>query len=266
MSNKWNCETYSRFLDLRTRPARDLLAAIPSDFQPKIVYDLGCGPGNSTILLKQRWPNARVIGTDNSVEMLNTARKSYPEIEFIEQDIAHFSPKEEHKIDCLFANASLQWLPDHETLFPQLLRYVDSGGIFAIQMPNNFHSFTHQTILRVLENSSHACLIKNLRYGNLTKPLYDLTSYYDLFFKIGIKEIQIWETKYFQEMQDHQDIFNWVKGTALTPILSSMDDASKEWFQKEYVKSISTKYPKQANGKVLLPFQRIFMAGKVLSP
>ena len=119
MTNAWNAKIYSQFLDLRTRPARDLLSAIPDSFQPKTVYDLGCGPGNSTILLKDRWPHAEIVGLDSSLDMLEEAKTSYPDINFIEGDIAHFSPRE--KIDCLFANASLQWLDEHEVLIPKLL-------------------------------------------------------------------------------------------------------------------------------------------------
>ena len=145
MNIAWNPDTYSQFLDLRTRPAKDLLAAIPSNFYPTIVYDLGCGPGNSTVLLKNRWPEAEVIGIDNSGEMLAEARRKYPQITFREEDIQYFSVRE--KIDCLFANASLQWLPYHEQLIPKLLANLTPGGYFAFQMPNNFHCPSHQVAI-----------------------------------------------------------------------------------------------------------------------
>src|SRR5205814_7169981 len=121
MSDTWNSEIYSQFLDLRTRPARDLLSIIPNSFQPKTVYDLGCGPGNSTALLKERWPYAVVVGVDSSPNMLKAAKAAYPNLEFIQDDIALFESAE--KIDCLFANASLQWLNHHETLIPRLLKF-----------------------------------------------------------------------------------------------------------------------------------------------
>ena len=173
MTDSWNPDSYSQFLDLRTRPARDLLAVIPHFFQPKTVYDLGCGTGNSTILLKERWPNASVIGLDTSSAMLEKANANYPGITFIKQDIAQFSPPE--KIDCLFANASLQWLDHHEKLIPELLQCINPGGVFAIQMPNNFHAPAHQTTIRVLQaNEDWRPYLKNLRYGKLTEPLYKL--------------------------------------------------------------------------------------------
>src|SRR3990167_150029 len=261
MSDSWNAENYMQFLGARTRPARDLLAAFRSSFQPKIVYDLGCGPGNSTILLKNRWPKAKVIGLDSSLAMLEGARNSYPDIHFIAGDIQHFSPLE--KIDCLFANASLQWLDEHEILIPKLLQLMNSGGIFGIQMPNNFHSPSHQVSMRVLENNADwKPILKKMRYGVLTEPLYQLPWYYDLLIKSGAKALQLWETEYFQEMSDYREIFDWIKGTGLRPVLSEMDSDQQDQFSKVYVERISMEYPVQINNKILLPFRRIFMIGK----
>jgi len=260
MADTWNAKTYSQFLDLRTRPARDLLSAIPNSFDPKIVYDLGCGPGNSTTLLKDRWPLARIVGLDLSLDMLKEATASYPDIHFIKSDIAHFSPDE--KIDCLFANASLQWLDSHEILIPKLLKFINAGGVFGFQMPNNFHSPSHQITLNILQsNSNWQPFLKNLRYGILTEPFYKLPWYYDLLTKSGASSLQFWETEYFQEMSSYQEIFDWVKGTGLRPVLSLMDNENQTQFNHAYIKVISEKYPLQANNKILLPFRRIFMIG-----
>lgn len=260
MTNSWNAKTYSQFLGLRTRPARDLLSAIPDSFQPKIVYDLGCGPGNSTILLKDRWPHAKVVGLDSSLDMLEAAKAAYPDIHFIQGDIADFLPPE--KIDCLFANASLQWLDKHETLIPKLLQWVNFGGVFGIQMPNNFHTSSHQVTIRLLQNNAAwRPFLKNLRYGIRIEPLYQLPWYYDLLISAGSSDLQIWETEYFQEMSDYQEIFEWAKGTALRPVLSAMDADNQTQFAHAYLKAITEAYPMQKNKKILMPFRRIFMAG-----
>jgi len=254
----WNAKIYSQFLELRTRPARDLLAAIPDSLQPQTVYDLGCGPGNSTILLKNRWPHANVVGLDSSDSMLEEAKTAYPDINFIKGDIAQFAPSE--KIDCLFANASLQWLDAHEILFPRLLQFINTGGVLGVQMPNNFHSPSHQVTLKVLQNNSAwQPLLKNLRYGVLTEPLYKVAWYYDLLAKAGAHSLQFWETEYFQEMADYQEIFDWAKGTTLRSVLLTMDNESQLQFRDAYIKIIAKEYPLQANNKVLLPFRRIFM-------
>ncbi|HSW93016.1 MAG TPA: methyltransferase domain-containing protein [Gammaproteobacteria bacterium] len=254
----WNAEIYSQFLDLRTRPAKDLLSVIPDSFQPERVYDLGCGPGNSTILLKNRWPHAHVIGLDSSSDMLNEAKKNYPDMEFIQDDIANFSLSK--KADCLFANASLQWLDNHEILIPRLLKYLNKNGVLGIQMPNNFHSPSHQVTINLLQTyHPWRSYLKNLRYGILKEPLYKLTWYYDLLIQSGAHSLQIWETEYFQEMNSYHAIFNWVKGTGLRPVLSEMDVKNQTQFSDAYVEAISKEYSLQANNKILLPFKRIFM-------
>jgi len=258
MSEPWNAEVYSQFLDLRTRPAHDLLAVIPNSFQPKTVYDLGCGPGNSTILLKQRWPHAKIVGLDSSPNMLKAAKTAYPHLEFIENDIAVFKPAE--KIDCLFANASLQWLDHHEILIPKLLQFIRPNGILAIQMPNNFHSPLHQSAVKILQSrSSWQSLLKHLRHGLLSEPIYKLPWYYDLLTKTGVNHPLLWETEYFQEMSDYHQIFDWVKGTYLRPVLQQMDDENLSQFIEAYISTLSNEYPLQANNKILLPFRRIFM-------
>ena len=254
----WNVDVYTKFLDLRTRPARDLLAVIPSSFQPKIVYDLGCGPGNSTVLLKNRWPAASVIGVDSSVEMLKKACAEHPDILFTAGDIDHFSSPE--KVDCLFANASLHWCDDHEVLIPKLTKNMSEGGIFAIQMPNNFHFPTHQAAVKLLEN--HVEWKKHLNkliYGSMTKPRYLLSEYYDLFTVAGMHSIQCWETEYYQRMPDYRGIFDWVSGTALRSLLAAMDEENRKKFADAYVDAISNCYPIQADGSVLLPFRRVFI-------
>jgi trans-aconitate 2-methyltransferase len=260
MSDLWDAKMYSEFLDLRTRPARDLLSVIPDFFDPKIIYDMGCGPGNSTILLKNRWPEAAVVGLDSSLNMLKQAKSMYPDLDFIEGNIAYFEPTE--KIDLLFANASLQWIDQHETLFPTLLQYINKGGAFGIQMPNNFHSPSHQATVRILQsNTNWKPLLKKLIYGILSEPLYRLSWYYDVFIKAGISSPQLWETEYIQEMSDHQAVFDWGKGTGLRPILSAMDAENQAQFTKEYVNAIAQDYPLQANNRVLMSFKRVFMVG-----
>lgn len=258
MTDIWHAEIYSTFLDMRTKPAKDLLFAIPESFCPEIVYDLGCGPGNSTVLLKQRWPAAQIIGLDSSADMLQMARKNYPEIEFIENDLTAFIPKQ--KLDCIFSNAALQWTTQHEILIPKLFSFLKPGGILAIQMPNNFHYPSHQVTIRLLENNPQwTHLLQHVQFSHLTSARFKYSWYYDLFSAQKASHIQLWETEYIQEMTDHQAIFNWVQGTGLRPILSKMQKADQIEFEKEYVDEITREYSLQKNGKVLMPFRRLFM-------
>ena len=190
--------------------------------------------------------------------MLNEAQAAHPDIEFIHGDIANFAPTE--KIDCLFANASLQWLAHHETLLPSLLKRIHPGGIFAMQMPNNFHAPTHQVTIQLLQDHAEwQPYLQTLHYGRLTKPLYQLPWYYDLLTRAGSHELQCWGTEYLQEMADYQAIFAWVSGTGLRPVLTAMNTDHQTRFTNAYVNAIREAYPLQANGKVLMPFNRIFI-------
>ncbi|MBB71013.1 MAG: trans-aconitate methyltransferase [Legionellales bacterium] len=256
----WNADTYAKFLTARTRPARDLLAAVPQDAAPAVIYDLGCGPGNSTVLLQQRWPHATIIGLDSSSTMLEAARKDYPEIDFIEGNIEHFAPDEQ--IDLLFANASLHWLEDHPILFSKLTQTLNPGGTLAVQMPNNFHLPAHQITIDLLQSrETWQPLLNTLQYGALTAPRFELANYYDILSNVGLTNILLWETTYYQEMPNSEAIFEWTKGTGLRPVLSAIDPADKDEFIDLYLKAIDKAYPKQANGKVLFPFRRVFMVG-----
>ena len=260
MTDIWHAKTYAKFLDLRTRPAKDLLFAIPDNLMPQRVCDLGCGPGNSTILLKDRWPAAAVVGLDSSRDMLEQAKRDYANLQFIEGDLSTFAPTE--KQDCIFSNAALQWVGDHETLIPKLAGFLNPGGVLAIQMPNNFHCPSHQVTVRLLDASPlWRPLLKNLRYGHLSAPFYQAAFYYDVLAGAKMQHIQLWEIEYTQVVDNHQAVFNWVEGTGLRPILSKMSAEDRAAFEKAYVNAVSKAYAVQADGKVLLPFRRLFMVG-----
>jgi len=133
-----------RFADERTRPALDLLAQIDLA-APRRIVDLGCGPGNSTGLLRERWPAAAITGLDTSADMLDAARRDHPGIDFVAGDIAAWSPAEPY--DLVFSNAALQWVGDHERLLPRLIDAVNADGVLAVQMPRN-HDFTTHALMR----------------------------------------------------------------------------------------------------------------------
>lgn len=260
MTDIWDAKVYSQFISERTRPAQDLLSVFPADFQPKTICDLGCGPGNSTELLQRYWPNANLIGLDSSTDMLTEARLNHPAIDFIQADIADFSPTT--KIDFIVANASLQWLPNHHELIPKLIKLLTPGGAIAIQMPNNFHAPSHQTSIKILDNNpTWRPLLKKLRYGVLNAPFYKTCDYYNLLINHGLIKLQLWETEYFQEMENHVAIFDWIKGTGLRPVLTNMNAGDTKLFAELYIKAIAEQYPQQTNGKVLLPFRRLFITG-----
>ena len=264
MTNFWVADTYTRFLDQRTRPARDLLYALPNSFSPFHIYDLGCGPGNSTQLLQARWPDAQITGIDSSEDMLATAKRDYPQIKFEKGDITQFSlTHAAAKADLIFTNAALQWVDQHDQLIPRLAENLAAGGYLAIQMPNNFHLPSHQTTLTVLsEHANWQALQAHLRYEKRSTPLFLPEYYYDLFAQSGLVSTYLWETHYIQEMDSHHAIYDWASGTGLRPILSRLPEAEQLEFKQRYIAHLTSAYPTQANEKVLFPFRRMFLIAR----
>ena len=109
----WSAKQYTMFEQQRTRPVRDLVAAI-ANTEVRNAVDLGCGPGNSTEVLAERFPQAHVTGMDSSDDMLVDARKRLPALNFELADIGDWKPAQTFVV--ILANASLQWVPDHARL------------------------------------------------------------------------------------------------------------------------------------------------------
>jgi trans-aconitate 2-methyltransferase len=249
----WSADQYLKFGDERTRPAADLLARVPLS-DPKLIVDLGCGPGNSTALLATRYPNAKIIGLDSSADMIAKAKKEGPQgVEWVLADVADWKP--EAPPDLIYANALFQWLPNHERLFPRLMSHLRPGGVVAIQMPRNFDQPSHQIIREVAAQGPWAEALKG---RGLRDPVADSKTYFALL-EPHVKALDIWETDYCQALKGDDPVLNWVKGTALTPYLSAVDSPLKEGFLRELARRLAVAYPRRDSGVTLFPFRRIFI-------
>jgi trans-aconitate 2-methyltransferase len=249
----WNARQYLKFEDERTRPPRDLLAQVPLP-QPRRVVDLGCGPGNSTELLIARFPQTDVIGIDSSPDMLHKARERLPQCTFVQADIAAWTP--EAGTDLLFANAALQWIPDHPRLMRRLLEALPSGGVLAVQMPDNTQEPSHVLQRQVAAEGPWArnSALAAARRADLLSP----EAYYDLL-KPVCTHVDIWHAVYNHLLASPQAIVEWFKGSALQPYLSPLNAAEREKFLAAYVEKIAAAYKPRVDGKVLLKFPRLFI-------
>lgn len=241
----WDDKQYLMFSEERTRPARELLSRVPVE-KPHRVFDLGCGPGNSTELLTDRWPFAEVTGVDNSPEMLARARRDLPTANFVAADLADYRPQE---ADVLFANAVFQWLPDHARLMPALFQTLRPEGAIALQMPCSFDEPSHR-IMRELSGSAAGT--------RRTNPVESASFYYDLFAP-GAQLVDVWQTRYEHVMPSAEAIVDWVKGTGLRPYLEALGEARRADFLRDYTSAIAEAYPARADGKRLLSFPRLFV-------
>jgi trans-aconitate 2-methyltransferase len=249
----WSARQYLKFEDERTRPPRDLLAQVPLQ-RPRRVVDLGCGPGNSTELLIERYPQAEVIGLDSSPDMLTQARKRLPNCSFVRGDIATWEPA--GPTDLLFANAVIQWVPDHQAVLQRLLRALPAGGVLAVQMPDNTREpalVLMQEVARGGPYAGHPGL-HNAARDDLPSP----RGYYDLLRPL-CSHLDIWHIVYNHVMSGPEGIVEWFKGSALRPFLDALDEAARSEFVAEYTAKIAQAYPACADGKVLLRFPRLFI-------
>lgn len=248
----WNPALYRRFEDERTRPARDLLARVPLD-DAQLVYDLGCGPGNSTELLVQRFPKARVAGIDNSPAMLESARRRLPGVAFELADVAGWQPAQPP--DLIYSNATLQWVPDHATLVPRLFSLLAPGGVLAVQMPDNLQEPSHRAMGEVARLEAFSAMAG--RGGERTQ-LLGVDGYYDLLAPVAAST-DVWRTAYQHPMASPAAIVDWLRSTGLRPYLDSLaDDAQRAAYLAEYERRIAAAYPARADGQRLLAFPRLF--------
>ncbi|MDB4990079.1 MAG: trans-aconitate 2-methyltransferase [Myxococcaceae bacterium] len=251
----WDDEQYLKFAEERTRPAEELLARVPVD-KPHRVIDLGCGPGNSTQLLSDRWPFADVRGVDSSPEMLQRARRDLPTVEFIEADLRTYRPDE--PADVLFANAVLQWVPDHDKVIPDLFASLRPGGALAFQVPNNFEEPSHRLMRELTGHGLTSATRERLRELN-TRANVGVPAYYYDRLAVHARHVDIWQTTYEHVMPDAQAIVEWVRGTGLRPYLEALEGEQQAAFLAAYTAAIEVAYPRRANGKRLFSFPRLFV-------
>src|SRR6185437_10840677 len=219
---------------------------------PRRIVDLGCGPGNSTALLKARWPRAAVAGLDASEDMLAAARRDHPGIDFEPGDIATWCP--EAPCDLVFANASLQWVGDHEALLPRLLDGVVAGGRLAVQMPRNHDFATHALMRQVAAEGEWRDRLAGARDPSPVRPP---EFYYDLLAPRAAA-FTIWETNYIQVMDGVPAIIAWLHGTGLRPFLARLDEHEEALFLERYAALLAEHFPPRRDGRILLPYPRLF--------
>lgn len=252
----WNPALYSRYEDERTRPARELLARVQLE-DARVVVDLGCGPGNSTELLLARWPNARVSGIDNSESMLQSARKRLPGVDFSLADIAAWKP--DVAPDVIYANAALQWVTGHESLFPRLFSLLAPGGVLAVQMPDNLDEPTHRLMREVAAQEPWREPIGDAT--RLRAPRLPIAVYYDML-AAGALNVDAWHTIYQHRMDSAAAIVEWVRATGLKPFVDPLPAPLQATYLAEYERRVDAAYGVRADGRRLLSFPRLFIVAQ----
>ncbi len=261
MSHTWDPDRYLQYADERGRPFVDLLARVPAE-NPRVVVDLGCGPGNLTALLADRWQSAVVTGVDSSPEMIEAAQ-AVDGIRWELGDLRDWARPDplalRAPIDVLVSNATLQWVPDHLELLPGLLDRVAPGGWLAFQVPGNFDEPSHTTRTELASQEPYARHVRRARVPVSHGP----ETYARLLLELGC-EVDAWETTYLHVLTGADPVFDWVSGTGARPTLQALPDDLRPRFEDEFKALLREAYPADASGRVLLPFRRIFVVARKL--
>ncbi|KMO17152.1 trans-aconitate 2-methyltransferase [Methylobacterium platani] len=252
----WDAGQYLKFADERTRPAADLLARVPLA-APARAVDLGCGPGNSTALLAGRFPAATITGLDSSPAMLEEARRTLPGVVFVEADLAAWTP--EAAPDLIFANAVLQWLPDHAALLPRLAGFLAPGGCLAVQMPDNLDEPSHRLMREVAEEPPFREALAGAAGARTT---LGTVRDYDAWLSEAGCTVDLWRTTYIHPLPGHRGIVEWVRSTGLRPFLAPLSPEGQAAYLARYEAALRGAYPAQGDGRVLLPFPRLFLVAR----
>ncbi len=253
---QWDPAQYLRYGGERLRPALDLMAQVALA-APALVVDLGCGAGNVTAILKQRWPDAEVLGIDSSAEMLEKARALAPGCRFEQGSFGDWVPEAPPAL--IYSNAALHWLDGHQTLFPRLLGLLAKGGVLAVQMPG-----MHAAPLRALQNeiAANGPWADELADVGFARPILELPAYWDLL-RPRCAALDIWETTYMHALQGDNAAVQWAMGTSLKPFLDRLSGDQRAGFLAAYTEAMAEAYPRRADGSTLVPFRRVFMVATV---
>ncbi len=249
----WNPETYNKFREERQAPFTDLLKLINRRENISVI-DLGCGTGELTSILADALPGSRVLGIDNSAEMLSKAAAfSNYDLQFEQEGITEITESGK-KFDLIFSNAALQWLDDHEKLIPDLIRMLNDGGQLAAQVPANHNHFTHFALNELAASDSYNQIFKGwTRKVNVL----DIDAYAQILFENGGRNIIVFEKIYPHMLKDADAVFEWMSGTALIRFLDRLPESMHENFKEDYKKIIRGNY---TTGPVFYPFRRIIFS------
>jgi trans-aconitate 2-methyltransferase len=254
----WDAAQYLRYADERSRPFGDLLARVTAE-NPRFVADLGCGPGNLTRTLPERWPAAQILGVDHSPEMLGQAHPlAIPgRLHFVQADIACWRP--DQPVDLLVSNAALQWVPDHDVLIARLVELLSPGGTLAVQMPYHFQNPAHLVIEETKAAPRWRGSLQGV--GLNQQSVRPLLWYVEYLHDLGLT-VDAWQTTYVHVLSGENPVLEWFKGSALRPLLNVLEPQAQADFLHEVGDRLKATYPPRG-AVTLLSFPRLFLVARM---
>lgn len=256
----WDPARYLKFKRQRTQPSIDLAARIPLA-EPGRVVDIGCGPGNSTEVLGQRFPGADILGVDSSAEMIEEARRNRPQFRFEIADVSGPLDALGGGYDVVFSNACIQWIPGHKTLLPRLVGLLGPGGVLAVQTPLADKQQMYALIQQLAQEEPWKALFLQAPPAQHIMNNLAPEAYIDLLEGLGL-EVELWETVYYHMMPSAADVLEWYRGTGLRPYLAALPTARRGEFEVELLARVEAAFAHQASGELVLKFPRLFFTAR----
>jgi trans-aconitate 2-methyltransferase len=245
----WDPEKYLAFTDHRARPFHDLVARIPAT-QPRRVVDLGCGPGNLTSVLAERWPGATIEALDSSPEMVAAARQRG--IDAHVGDVADWKPSAD--TDVVISNAVLQWVPGHDEILRRWVGELPSGAWIAVQVPGNFDAASHALVRELAADAWRDELADVVLRED--DAVFTPQGYAEI---LGDCQVDAWETTYVQALTGDDPVLEWITGTALRPVRAALGDEAWQRFRADLAPRLREAYPRRPDGRTFFPFRRVFV-------
>jgi trans-aconitate 2-methyltransferase len=251
----WDPRQYHQFADERSRPFFELIARIGAT-EPGFVTDLGCGTGELTARLSERWPGAQVVGVDSSPEMISAARPDPPALRFERADVRAWTPA--RPADVIVSNAVLQWIPGHEPLVAGWVKALADGGWLACQLPANADQPANVLLRELIGSDRWHPLLAGVE---LSWQSAEPARYLDLLAGAGC-QVDAWETTYSQVLHGDDAVLRWISGTGLRPVITALAEGQREDFLAEFGELLRAEYPRTDHGTVF-PFRRVFFVAQV---
>ena len=247
---------YLAFADHRGRPFFDLLSRVGAE-APRRVVDLGCGPGNLTATLAQRWPEAVIEAVDSSQEMVDAARERG--VDAVAGQISDWSPKPD--TDVVVSNAALQWVPEHQELLVRWAGELPAGAWIAMQVPGNFDAPSHQAVREVAHSEAFANPLRDMPWRD-EHVVETPSRYADVLTDAGCA-VDAWETTYVHQLTGATPVLDWITGTALTQVKSRLSEEAWQQYRQAIIPLLAEAYPARSDGTTFFPFRRVFVVARV---
>lgn len=251
----WDPEVYNQFKNIRYQPFFDLMNLISPDNLKKAI-DIGCGTGEQTHILSEKFEDAEFLGIDSSAEMLQKSLEfKNKNLSFRQKRVEELYDSEE-RWDLIFSNAALQWSDDHKKLFSKLLSLLNENGQFAVQMPVQAENVLNQILFQLASEEPYKTQLQD---WNRVSPVLSLDEYAKMMFEAGLKDLNISIKVYPIIAEDAEKLFKFISGSALIPYLERLDEVNEAKFINEYKKRIEESFD---SFPAIYAFKRILLYGR----